>query len=86
MKIKEKVGAILWKRIFIAIVTLVIASSCLIAEAKKFPVTIIRRIIKDTYFDNLDETSEECNSIDVTLVLEDGSIYTLSIYKNGMLG
>lgn len=43
------------------------------------------RAIKDAYFDNLNETAEEYNYVDVTLVLEDGNIYTLSFYKDGML-
>lgn len=43
------------------------------------------RAIKDAYFDNLDEASEEYNYVDITLALENGNSYTLSFYKDGML-
>lgn len=42
------------------------------------------RAIEDIFFDNSDEASEY-NSVDITLVLDDGHSYTLSFYKDGML-
>lgn len=65
----------------------IIQSDELLSSAKDIVINNLgdSRAIKDVYFDNLDETSEEYNSVDVTLVLEDGNIYTLSFYKDGML-
>ncbi len=42
------------------------------------------REVKDVYFDNLNEVSEY-NSVDIMLILEDGNMYMLSFYKDGML-
>ena len=42
------------------------------------------REIRDAYFDNTEEGVPH-NSVDVTLVMEDGHIYMLTFYKDGTL-
>ena len=42
------------------------------------------REIRDAYFDNTEEGTPH-NSVDVTLVMEDGHIYMLTFYKDGTL-
>lgn len=42
------------------------------------------REIRDAYFDNTEEGAPH-NSVDVTLVMEDGHIYMLTFYKDGTL-
>ena len=42
------------------------------------------REIRDAYFDNTEEGAPH-NSVDVTLMMEDGRIYMLTFYKDGTL-